>query len=319
MKARNINFDDYPFKAGDIPEIIIHGDLPNTLLGQGVFSGLPVLHGPSAELFGLGGFKNFHSSEGITWNISENLCFAVGSYHAKVEELEFLAYSIYKSLLNEINHQKLHLLRIWNIIPKINEHSNGEEHYQSFCAGRAQAYSEAGLGNNQLPAASAIGGSEENCLVYLLASPHAGIPVENPRQVSAYDYPPQYGRRSPSFSRGLCWNYYGSEILFISGTASILNHASCHLGNVKQQCLQSLDNIMSLASEASKKMGVNFQIKSNTTWLKIYIRYESDLEMVLDVVTKALGHEMPLMILKADICRKELLVEIEGLCVGSDK
>ena len=96
-----------------------------------------------------------------------------------------------------------HLLRIWNYLDAITLGDGDAERYRQFCVGRAR-----GLGTfdtSNLPAATAIGRCDDarRIQVYWLAARVPGTPVENPRQVSAYRYPRQYGPQAPSFARAM--------------------------------------------------------------------------------------------------------------------
>ena len=55
-----------------------------------------------------------------------------------------------------------------------------------------------------MPAATAIGTSIPGKVlqVYFLCGPRPGLHVENPRQVEPAQYPLEYGKKSPLFSRG---------------------------------------------------------------------------------------------------------------------
>ena len=94
-----------------------------------------------------------------------------------------------------------HLLRSWNYLDAITEGEGDAERYRRFCVGRAAGLGEVQIGT--LPAATAIGRCDgvRTLQVYWLAARRPGTPVENPRQVSAYRYPRQYGPQSPSFAR----------------------------------------------------------------------------------------------------------------------
>ncbi|TFG59857.1 MAG: hypothetical protein E4H32_09500, partial [Nitrospirales bacterium] len=95
-----------------------------------------------------------------------------------------------------------HLLRIWNYFPDIHAEQYGLERYQRFCIGRHQAFSTSHKEfASILPAASAVGTQGGPFQVLFLAGKQPGRPLENPRQISAYKYPPIYGPKSPSFSR----------------------------------------------------------------------------------------------------------------------
>src|SRR3990170_3468810 len=80
------------------------------------------------------------------------------------------------------------------------EHDQGRERYQLFCAGRHDAFLAAGYHHDvDLPAASAVGMRGRGLIAYFLAAREPGVQVENPRPIAAYNYPPQYGPKTPSF------------------------------------------------------------------------------------------------------------------------
>ena len=140
-----------------------------------------------------------------------------------------------------------HLLRLWNHFADMNLETGGIERYRQFNAGRQQAFTDAGRSAFVgAPAACALGTSSGPLQVYFLAGPQPPLAIENPRQVSAYDYPTRYGARSPTFSRAaLAAVGGGRQALFISGTASIVGHETRHLGDVRRQTEESLANIAS--------------------------------------------------------------------------
>ena len=51
--------------------------------------------------------------------------------------------------------------------------------------------------------------------------------------------------------------------------------------------------------------------------LKVYCRSDLDLAALRQRIVQALDADPPTLFLQADICRRELLIEIEGLAVGS--
>src|SRR5205807_5907658 len=127
----------------------------------------------------------------------------------------------------------------------------GTERYGSFCAGRYESFARHGYAlRTDLPAASAVGMRGRRYQAYFLASKSPGTQVENPWQVSAYDYPPQYGRRSPSFSRATVLRDGGESLIFIAGTASIVGHETKHPGDVCKQTDETVRNIARVLDEA---------------------------------------------------------------------
>src|SRR5207237_9308266 len=111
-----------------------------------------------------------------------------------------------------------HLLRVWNYLPDINRDSHGTERYRQFNSARQQVLRECGRAlTGNVPAASALGAASDSPLVvYFLAGRTAPTFLENPRQVSAYHYPRQYGSHSPVFSRATLLRQSGGPALFIS-------------------------------------------------------------------------------------------------------
>lgn len=211
-----------------------------------------------------------------------------------------------------------HLLRIWNYLPDINLETHGLERYRQFNSARQEALLACGravAGN--VPAASALGAASGSPLViYFLASRLAPQLIENPRQVSAYRYPAQYGARSPAFSRAAVLGGKDAATLFISGTASIVGHRSMHAGDPVAQTRETLRNIEALLEEAGRKLPGGKPPLGSLAY-KVYVREPRDLPLVRSELTAAIGEQAPVLYLQADICRRDLAVEIEAVgCRG---
>jgi chorismate lyase/3-hydroxybenzoate synthase len=217
------------------------------------------------------------------------------------------AYREIFAALDEMGYR--HLARIWNYLPKINVETDGLERYRQFNSARRHAliaYRRDLTGN--VPAACALGSSTGSPLVvYFLASRKAATAVENPRQISAYDYPPQYGPK-PAFSRASILG----DILFISGTASIVGHETVHVGDVVAQTRETLTNIEALLSEANRVSGAD-RFSTRSLAYKVYVRNIADLPLIRSQLEPALDPKAQVLYLHADICRQDLLVEIEAV------
>ena len=206
-----------------------------------------------------------------------------------------------------------HLLRIWNYLPDINRETGGKERYRQFNTARQQALGARGrVLTGNVPAASALGAvSGSPLVVYFLAGRTAPVFVENPRQVSAYHYPQQYGTHSPVFSRAALVRDSASLALFISGTASIVGHRSTHIGDSAAQTRETLLNIEALVSAAnSAGGGAYFDLGSLAA--KVYVRRPADLPVIQAQLAPALTAGARFVYLQADICRQDLAVEIEA-------
>ncbi len=221
---------------------------------------------------------------------------------------------LYEEICATLEAEKYpHLLRVWNYLPHINRIDEGTERYQQFNTARQKALQTFGRAvAGSVPAASALGSIGEGpVVVYFLAGRTAPIFVENPRQVSAYHYPPEYGTHSPAFSRAALLSEPASLTLFISGTASIVGHRSLHPGDVAAQTRETLGNIEALVAEANRlQRSVRFSMEELV--YKVYVRHPADLPVIQAELATAPAATAQTIYLQADICRQELLVEIEA-------
>lgn len=205
-----------------------------------------------------------------------------------------------------------HLWRTWNFLAGINEGQGDEERYRQFCLGRARAFAAAQdrAPTITYPAASAVGkqGGPHSLQVCWIAGRDAGSTVENPRQVSAYHYPRQYGPAAPRFSRAMV---VPGPLQLVSGTASIVGHESLHEEDLDAQLRETLTNLDALLERAQPDGQLASARLDRNSLVKAYVRYRDDAAVVERTLRDRLGGAVPILILAADICRSELLVEIE--------
>jgi len=200
-------------------------------------------------------------------------------------------------------------LRIWNFFDAINAGAGDLERYKRFVLGRARALADDSLG--QYPAATAIGRRDGSPVlqVYWLAARTPGLALENPRQVSAWRYPREYGPVAPGFSRAMLAPGFG---LMISGTASVVGHASLHVGDARRQlreCLVNLERVLHRGADAEPALGARFGPRST---LKLYVRDPDEAAPLARELAEALPQGTPVLVLGGDVCRSDLLVEIEA-------
>lgn len=208
------------------------------------------------------------------------------------------------------------LVRCWNYIPQINQTHAGMERYRAFNVGRQEAFIASGRScHEHLPAASALGTVDGDFLLYFLAARTQPLSIENPRQLSAFRYPEQYGPRSPSFARASLLSLPQGDTLFISGTASIVGHESVHPGDVVAQTIESMVNIDTLVAEANR-VSARRRFSSAGLDYKVFIRHPADQPAVADAMARHLGTVPHAFYVQADVCRRELLVEIEAVGQG---
>lgn len=224
----------------------------------------------------------------------------------------FEAYRLLQGFLRQSSHHCP--MKIWNYIPGINVGEGDAEQYRQFCVGRAEALSPDPAEQPPMPAATAIGSpAEEPALqIYFLASALPGVNVENPRQLNAWHYPRQYGPRSPLFSRGTIMQLDNSRQFLISGTASVIGHRTHH-DNALDQIGESLRNVNSLLDEAQRLLGGQRTSLGDAGILRVYIRNREAYPALKEKLDRIVPAEMPRVHLLGDICRSDLLTEIDGI------
>jgi chorismate lyase/3-hydroxybenzoate synthase len=228
-------------------------------------------------------------------------------------DLGATAFAAYRHIASlSANHGYGHMLRIWNYFPQINGRQASRERYKRFCDGRRQALDALRHRDTLLPAACAIGTRAPGLRIYFLAAREPGVQVENPRQMSAFHYPEQYGPKSPAFSRAILKQWGRERHLYISGTASIAGHRSLHAGDSLRQLEETLANLKALTETAGEGNPGAFSLIRGAL-LKMYVRPGQDQIKLKQRLLAVLGPDFPVMLLAGDICRSELLVEIEGV------
>lgn len=263
-------------------------------------------------------------SEGIHWRRSEDLLYGVielpesdaGATADDQGALQAASRRVYERLFRLLRAQGLpHLWRVWNYLARINGTSAGLERYRQFNLGRHEAFVGAQRETGgQVPAACAIGVAEGPLSVAFLAGSTPVVPVENPRQVSAWRYPAQYGPRAPSFSRAVLAYPRGQEALFISGTASIVGHETVHPGDVAAQCRETVHNLGRVVIEANRLARSRQPFTLAGLSHRAYVRHTADADTVRRALQPLLGGA-PLLCVQADICRSDLLVEVESQAI----
>lgn len=268
---------------------------------------LPVLSSPLCELWSGAAPLQRGTAQGFEYAHDGALLYA--SLRLPDEaDLDTLAYSAYSGLDDFLAAQGYtHLLRIWNYFPRIHEGPGDAERYRQFCVGRYRALSRRADFEQRLCATTVIGTDGDALLISFLAAKAPGIAVENPRQVPAYRYPRDYSPRSPSFARAtLC-----GRLLLVSGTASIVGHVTQHVGDAAAQTGEIVANLRSLLAHGGTQ-----HFGGKGLWLpralRLYVRERADAAAALSVLRELAG-DCPVAVLQGDICREELLTEVEGV------
>lgn len=311
-----------------VPEIV-SGSVPTgeDALGVVWFGDPPAASGalnvPMRQLGGAPRAEVWRSSLPVTGGrvgeviVASNDAVLFGSMTANHENTEAVTGRVYAEIVSVARAMGYpNLLRVWNYLGGINGIERDQERYKRFCAGRHEALTRLGFAPRDFPAACALGMSGAGLTVYFLASKTRGAHIENPRQVPAYHYPRAYGLRSPSFARATVAQWNGNGMIFLAGTSSVVGHETAHAGDVCEQVDETLRNVAAIVSEAAARTGRNAGLEALVV-AKTYIRHAQDYERVAARVTAALPNAQH-MFIEGQICRHDLLVEIEGTaCIAA--
>lgn len=252
---------------------------------------------------------------------SERYAFAVIQLQEQSpEDFQSLVFDAYSELLSVIpSISCTHIIKIWNFFDRINDEEAGLERYRQFSWARADAFEKLKLNDDCLPTGTAIGTKGGNVLsLIVLLSSDPLQRFENPRQVSAYNYPKTYGPRSPKFSRAGLVENDDHQLFIVSGTAAVVGHRSAHPFDLASQTEETFNNLalLSQLAETYAKRNTGSSLDGDSV-LRVYIRDPSELACVESQIRRKFNRSTRnIAFLHGDICRKELEIEIDGLRIN---
>jgi chorismate lyase/3-hydroxybenzoate synthase len=225
--------------------------------------------------------------------------------------------SLFESLQNEVHH---HPVRIWNFVPGILDPAGeGLDRYMRFNAGRHRAYLAAFGRENSfdqcLPAASAVGHRGTDLVIHMLSSQSAGIPISNPRQHPPHRYSRRFGPLPPCFARAtLIATETNQRFLLIGGTASIRGEESMHIDDLNAQLHETRNNLIAVLAVASGKPP-SPALLNHLDQLRVYYPRSENQPVIEQATERWFNHPAQIEWRHADLCRADLMVEIEGRAI----
>lgn len=207
------------------------------------------------------------------------------------------------------------IVRQWNYIEKITAHDEQDrQHYQAFNDARSLFYDSAEWIHG-FPAATGIGMQWGGVVIDLNAtlaynSETVITPIDNPLQIAAHAYsqalllgkPDEQlpCKTTPKFERAKQVTQCGDGVLYVSGTAAIRGEQSLLNVGIEEQTRITIENI-------------NVLIGNHPLCLiRVYLKKPEELQRAKAVI-QTLCPDLPTGYLLADVCREELLIEIEGI------
>lgn len=217
-----------------------------------------------------------------------------------------------KALLEKEHFPIASIIRQWNYIERITAYHGPDQHYQMLNNARSEFY---GLTewSNGYPAATGIGTKAGGILIDFDAAVFKSdtcyaTPIDNKLQVAAHAYSDsvlmEAGRHktTPKFERAKSMTFGSNRLVYISGTAAIRGEESLQGVGVEKQLVITLENIAQLTGKTEKRL------------LRVYLKNPEDYGPVKNYLSEY-EDNIQISYLSADVCRDELLIEIEGIAI----
>ena len=259
------------------------------------------------------GFKTVHCA-GLMGNVDDSIA-----------EASERAFKMAVAILDAEDLSIQNIIRQWNYIENIAivEDENAPQNYQDFNDVRARYYDEIQF-KQGFPAATGIGQDTGGVIIGFIALSESDIisikAIGNPGQIDAHKYSEivlegnSDQKCTPKFERAKLVTIGSRNYIYVSGTASILGEKTVHEDDVEKQTLTTIDNIKRLFSKENQvSLGLDFDVaKIKFSHLRVYVKYKKDIPAVQKVCDAELNCKSSLF-LESDVCRENLLVEIEGV------
>lgn len=205
-------------------------------------------------------------------------------------------------------------IRFWNFIPDLHAMmAPGIDRYMTFNAGRYDVLSADLMAGAPTATASAVGVDGHDLDIYCLASRTGGTPFENPRQTPSWLYSQRYGPLPPFFARATAVTLQGTARLLIGGTASVVGEESAHRLDAGAQLDETLQNLTALVVAAREGLVDRTDAMERLVDLRAYVRNDADGNFIADQLAGSCPRARRIEVVRACICRPELLVEIEAV------
>lgn len=269
------------------------------------------------------------SGEGLSLDLTAGRGFCLASVRVHgargldrkaFQEATVLVYRLIEAELRGCD--TLHPVRLWNHIPGIHEPmGDGQDRYMVFNAGRYEALSVWFGGNEtfdtRVASASGVGHDGSDLVVHCLAAQRPGRAVANPRQIAPYRYSSRYGPLPPCFARATVIEPAGEPLVLVGGTASIVGEASVHVGDLAKQTDETLANLAVLIHEAAGEGDDRAWALACYRDVRVYYPDPYRLDHLRALLEGAFRGAKAVEWVRADLCRTDLLVEIEGVATLS--
>jgi len=230
------------------------------------------------------------------------------------------------AVLENFDFEYDNIIRQWNYIGEIlkTETPNGlrVQNYQVFNDTR-DAYYRRNKKASDFPAATGIGMKTQGLIVDLFARKSCeetqNLPLRSAVQKDPFAYSEEVlvgektEKKPPLFERARLLHSKNQTQIFVSGTASIKGQETIAIGDVSAQTNNTILYIEELTSfENIQQNYPNIQLKNRIYQrVRVYVKHRNDMEIVFKICAAHFPKTV-INVVEADVCRDNLLVEIEA-------
>lgn len=262
----------------------------------------------------------YHPNNGFPYVTLENtdgrFLFA-GGFHSdildfNIQQQAVEVFRLASEVLHKENFPVENIIRQWNYIEQITGFDGADQHYQMFNNVRSNFYDQT-IWTNGYPAATGIGTNLGGVLVDIDAAVFTrpecfATPIDNKLQIAAHAYSSQVleaaqqQKATPKFERAKSMTLDNRQLIYISGTAAIRGEESLSGVGLERQLHITMENIAQLTDDAPLRL------------LRVYLKNKSDYKEAYELLN-SYQLNIPVSYMCADVCRDELLIEIEGIAI----
>lgn len=238
---------------------------------------------------------------------------------------------IFRKIETILSDEHLHIediVRQWNYIGRITALEDNVQNYQAFNDARSIFYNKADWSKHGYPAATGIGMDCAGVIVELIATQQKSKavqikPIDNPMQIAAHKYSQEVligknderlcNKSTPKFERAKAVSCEHGYTCFVSGTAAIRGEDSLTGKSCACQTNMTIENIdLLISGDNLEKYGIHINEAAPMDFARVYVKNANEYKETQECVNNK-WKKVKALYVKADVCRDELLVEIEGM------
>jgi enamine deaminase RidA (YjgF/YER057c/UK114 family) len=225
-----------------------------------------------------------------------------------------------KRITEEWNYSIDQMFRQWNYVGDILKIKEGKQNYQSFNEVRAEYFAPFSFPDGY-PAATGIGMDIPGVIIeacFLISEKYKQVGISNPLQLSAHHYSDKVlisqkkEKSTPKFERAKALISETGNTVYVSGTAAIMGEDTSLSKEPEEQTSVTLRIINELIARENlnKYFYLNGSVNSRFKHTRVYLKNGYISEELKKQINQSFQGIKPIY-LRADVCRDNLLVEIE--------